>query len=1215
MPSCAYALPIRGSTRGRRASQPTTANRRRSRRHYADATLGPQNGAEKSSPACRKVRVGSPQYEERAESHSAKEGRVTFLNCPSDEASRIFMASVERFTAWARLRVKFLETFGAATVTTSILAAFDPSNAAALTLSNGTFNVQTGQYGEISSLQLVGDNFPTNYVMNTSNAASQNTTDHYWFGELMFTYRLGTGAWTTALTNASADGRTITQSGSTITVTYQNSANANGIKNFKVVETYSLVNDYLSWQIAVTNTTSQSLELGDFGLPLPFNEYMNAGDVLYETRVVYHSFTGNNSSFITAKRPSGVGSFLLMTPDAATGAGFEYQDHWHVEEHSGSTWAQGQGTPISYSDGLNVFYIHSNVIKSTNRGYLPNTSLMLAANQSQTYGFKFFKVASQDEVKSRLYSEGLVDVTAVPGMMFSTDMTAKVDLHTSKAIASVVAQYPSETTITYLNTVATDHKIYQLKLGHLGQNNITVNYGNNETIVLQFYALEPIATALQRHAAFMVQSTQWNDSSKFYNMAFDDWMMDKKAKREAFAGYMGWGDDWGLTHSEFLAEKNAQSPVAAEVTALDQYLETTVWNGVMAGHHTDYLVHDWFNQPAYTDDLTRGYAYPHIYNSYFSMYKIAKYYPSLVTYINSSTTYLLRAYHVLVALYGSSINYNVSTGLMGEQTTPDIIQALKDEGYTTEADWIATEMATKYANFSGQTYPYGSEYSYDNTGEEAVYMLAKMNGNTTMLGKINTKTRACRGEQPVWYYYTDPVTVNGESWWNFQYTTSLAGYCMDDWVKNYSSQPEIDERLSYAAKIANVGCINSGQIDADPANLGTVSWTYQAEEGNVYMGTAELHPTGLLGETKVPGGNLHNGWRQMSGEADLGLFGAVRILSSDVATDPIFGLFGYGCDVTQNGSCYSITPRDGVNKRLNLISQKLSLTLDRDQYTTAVVSTASNSVELTLNNQMPSASHSTKLSITGLAAGTYDVSLDNAKVGSVTAVSGQPAVVSLSVGTNASYDVRVGAVCSGGASTGSGGASSTGGNPGTGGMMASGGTGPAGGTRAAGGTGTGAVSSGGTKATGGSNGSGGPAASGGAAAATGGANAAGGASNSGGSMAMGASATTSGGAVASGGPSITGGVPSIAGAATMGGAANAGGAAGNAGLSGTPTTNSDTTGGSGNSENAGSCSCRTAHPPSRSAAHVGLVLIGLALVRKRRPASGSLISGFARLCM
>ena len=78
-------------------------------------------------------------------------------------------------------------------------------DAAAQTLSNSTFNAQIGSNGEISSLQLTGDAFPTNYVLNATNAVGQNTADHEWVGELMFTYRLNGGAWTTALTNQSAD--------------------------------------------------------------------------------------------------------------------------------------------------------------------------------------------------------------------------------------------------------------------------------------------------------------------------------------------------------------------------------------------------------------------------------------------------------------------------------------------------------------------------------------------------------------------------------------------------------------------------------------------------------------------------------------------------------------------------------------------------------------------------------------------------------------------------------------------------------------------------------------------------------------------------------------------------------------------------------------------------------------------------------------------------
>ncbi|WP_079409464.1 DUF5695 domain-containing protein [Paenibacillus ferrarius] len=877
-------------------------------------------------------------------------------------------------------------------LTAVVLVLCAPGLAYANTLSNSTFNVQTGTNGEITSLKLTGDTFATDYVMNGTNAPNQNTADHEWLGELMFTYKLGSGAWTKAYTSKSADGRTITQSGNTVTVTYQNSANSEGIKNFKVVVTYALVNDYLQWSINLTNTSSQTIEFGDVGLPLPFNEFWTAGnDPIYETRVVTHSYVGNNNSYITAARPSGIGPFLLLIPDAATGAGFEYQDRWRIEEHPGSKWAMDQG---GWTEGLNVFYIHSNVIKSTNRGYLPNTSLILAANQSKTYAFKFIKVANENAMKDRLYTEGLVDVTVVPGMMFATNMKAKIDLHTSKAITSVTAQYPSETTITYVSTTGTDHKIYDLSLTHLGPNNITVNYGSGEKTVLQFYAIEPIDAALQRHATFMVNKTQWNAPGQIYDKVFDDWMMQNKAKRGSFAGYWGWGDDWGYTHGQFLAEKNALTPVAAEVTAVDQYLETAIWNRLMVNNHTDYLIHD-FLMPEPNDTPTyRGYAYPHIYNTYFSMYKIAKLYPNLITYAQTKNTYLLRAYNIFKALYDGPVAYNWNTGLMGELTTPDIIKALQDEGYTTQANDMIAKMATKYNNFKNTTYPYGSEYSYDNTGEEAVYTLAKMNNNTTMMSKINNKTRAARGQMPIWYYYADPVTITGENWWNFQYTTSLAGYTMDDWIRNHSTTPEVEQRLSYAAKFANVGAINSGQISSDAANIGAVSWTYQAEKGNY----------GALG---LDGGPLFNGWRGMSGEADLGLFGALKILSADIAVDPIFGLYGYGADVTQSGSSYVITPKDGVFKRLNLITEKLSMELERDQYSSATVAIAKNNVSFTLKNLTPTAAHTTKVSFSGLAAGTYDVLLNNAVVGSVSAANGSKTTVSLNIGTAATYEVKL----------------------------------------------------------------------------------------------------------------------------------------------------------------------------------------------------------------
>ena len=872
--------------------------------------------------------------------------------------------------------------------------------ASAASLTNDTFNVQIGSNGEISSLKLVGDAFPTDYVLNATNAPGQNTSDHEWVGELMFSYRVGSGAWQTALTQASSDVRAVQSSGNSVTVTYENSASPSGIKNFKVVETYSLTGGYLSWQLGLTNTSSQPIELGDVGLPLPFNEYwFQDNDVIYETRTVYHSFTGGHSSYITVQRPSGVGPYLLMVPDPSTGAGFEYMDNWVKSEHPGSAWAAGGGTP-KWANGLDVFYVHSNAIKKTNRGYLPNTSLMLAAGESHTYAFKFFKVASEDDVKSKLYSEGLLDVTVVPGMMFATDMTAKVDLHTTQKINSLTAQYPAETTVTALGG-SSDHNLYSIRLAHLGQNDVTVSYGNGLSTALQFYALEPVGAAIDRHASFMVNKTVARTGS--LAKVFDDWMLDTRSVRGATGG-SGWGDDWGWTHGQFLAEKNAQTPVAAEVSALDDYLDA-IWQNAI--DHTTFVVQDWWC-PAGTSALNpnncfynRPYAYPHAFNTYFSMYKIATLYPKLVTYHSSADTYLMRAYGVLHSLYSGgppepkAPKTIAGTGYMGEQTLPDIQHALELGGHSTEAAFVKSAIGNLHSAFSGSPYPYGSEYTYDNTGEEAVYMAAKENGDLSILGKVNTKTRACRGHEPVWYYYADPVTLNGENWWQFQYTASLAGYCMDDWLRHHSTTPELDERLSYAAKINNIGAINSGQIDPDPANLGAVAWTYQAMKGDVYVNSFD-----------PAGSSLHAGWRQMAGEADLGLFGALRILSADVAVDPIFGLFGYGTDVSKAGNCYSVTPRDGVFKRLNMISQKLFIELSRDRYRGATVGGSNDYVGFTLQNQTGDA-HTTNLTLEGLAPGTYSVSVGGTAAPSLTAAAGVATQVALAVGTAATYDVII----------------------------------------------------------------------------------------------------------------------------------------------------------------------------------------------------------------
>lgn len=903
-------------------------------------------------------------------------------------------------------------------------------------LKNDYFDVETGKYGEITSLKIVGDEFDTNYVMNVKDNPKQDTDAHEWLGDLMFkTKKDGEDSWRESLTNSSDAGRSVELKDNKIVVTYDNSKTegTRAIKDFKLVETYSLVDDQLKWDITVENTNDSDLVFGDFGVPLAFHEiWVNQGEA-YEACTVDHSFVGKDSSYVYATRPSGQGHFLLMTPETETGAGFEYQDHWQVGQRRAEEkeWCMDQA---DWANGLNVFYIHSDAIskdaKSGNKGYMESSSMTLKAGESKTYSFNFTGVADESEMKTELYDEGVIDAVAVPGMTFAKDMPAKMYLHTKVDAKDISFEYrcphtnnlhqgtntvsnnlacertDENTYAKYLETKEINgeqYHIYEIAFGDLGQNDIIVNYkqdGEEKTTMLQFYMMDDLKSALSTHSDFLLK-TQWDAAGEIQDKVFDDWMMDTKSKRGSFDGYWGWGDDWGYVHGEYLAEMNSYNPVKEQVQALDEYLNVAIWQNLMGEHQEDYLIHDFLMEEPNNTPTYRGFAYPHIYNTYFAMYKIAKQYPDLIDYIEDADTYLLRCYNIMDALYNEgTVGYNWATGLMGESTTPDIIEALQERGYEEEAANLTSIMEKKFQNFANDPYPYISEYPYDNTSEEAIYTLAKMFGNDSVMSKVNEKTRACRGVQPIWYHYGNPTTICGENWFNFQYTASLAGYCMDDWLRfenNGLSSDEMGEaqRINYAGKLANFTVINSGQIDADPENIGTVSWTYQSEMGNdTALGTG--------------GGKLHNGWRQMSGEADLALFGAVRIASSDVAIDPVFGLFGYGCEVTDNGASYSVVPLDGVYHRLNLINNKISLELYRDQYDSATVSKDGSTISMNIVN-VTGVEHESNLDLTGIPAGNYQVLVNGELSGSFIAGEGTTTVaLPLPAGDSAKVEIKAG---------------------------------------------------------------------------------------------------------------------------------------------------------------------------------------------------------------
>ena len=871
-------------------------------------------------------------------------------------------------------------------------------------MANQYFEVEIGTRGQIRALYLVGDEYRTNYVIDTDQAGIGHGV-----GELILSVKKeGEETYQEYFTTVSGDGRSFSIEDDKLVVTYENATGNKAINGFKVVETYQYVDDQLRWSATVENTGETDIVVGDWGIPIQFNENLSGtAEEIYQRRVVDHSFVGMDSSYLYATRPSGEGRYLLFTPEASTDAKLEYMDHWADQERANEE---------SYVGGLFVYYIHSDNIKKTHRGYLDtNTSVTIPVGESKTYAFNFTAVMDEEDMRSTLYEEDLVDMVAVPGFAYSVDMPGKIYLHTKvpQEKIRIDIQCPHESGVyedmgdnvysvmehtktdentyaKYLETKTVDgeqYHIYELKFTEFGHHNLIVNYeqaGGTKQAVSQFYMMDTVDNMLNDHAEFMVEKTQLDRPGKVGDKVFDEYWLNIKGNRiETFGedgdgyfqmNYWGWGDDWGATHAQFLAEMNAISPNKDQVEALDAYLDVAIWNELMREHQKDYRVHNFLMEAPNTSPDGRGYAYPHIYNTYFSMYKIAENYPELVDYREDAETYLLRAYNIFCTQNNGSVGYGANCGTMGESSVPDIIEALEQEGYYEEAQNMLRIMEeNKYEAFENRPYPYGSEYAYDNTAEEGVFvaaMLAQEYGFESdpymspeeRIKALDDKTRACRGVQPLWYYYANPVTICNENWWNFQYSMALAAVPMDNWLRlqdNGMTQEEkgVAERVNYASKLGNLTCVNSGQICVDPETIGTVAWSYQSEMGD-YAAVGDIR---------------YNGWRHRAGESGLGLWGALRILSADVATDPIFGLFGYGCEVNDNGSAYEVTPLDGVQQRLHLIDEEIYIELNRDQYTKAVVNKDGTGFTLTVDSNGTGDKHDLELEVYGLAAGSYQI--------------------------------------------------------------------------------------------------------------------------------------------------------------------------------------------------------------------------------------------------
>jgi hypothetical protein len=679
----------------------------------------------------------------------------------------------------------------------------------------------------------------------------------------------------------------------------------------------------LIWQIDLRNTTDRPVEVGGLSTPLPFQTRRQDNS---KPTVFKHSFVSGASSFLFYLRLDSKPPFLMLTP--LQGSAPEY-------------WSRGPGP-------YQVFF-HSasekDRIRSQNGSWrLPQTSRTLVPGETARYGFALQFAKDYGHVRELLATNGKLDVQVAPGMTIPRDLQANIAFRSTVPVTKIEAEFPTQTKISKQPNRG-KYQLFRIEFKRLGENRLTVHQANGGKTYLEFFSTLPVEHLIHKRGAFIAEH-QIKNSGKWYEGLLAEWNMSNSVQLspDNYDLIRGWRiyavtcDDPGLSKPGFLAAKNVEYPVQAEVEALDHYIDKFVWGGLQQTDEEKfpfgiYGIPDWKqNRESKDSDRNKGvdhvwrpYDYPHITLMYHSMHRIAKMYPNIKTRL-SAKEYLRRAHGTAVGMFTIPLKVTrwsaYRTGFYNELIIPALIVDLKRAGMEAEAIELEAHWAKKTKSFvAGRVDLFQSEYAFDSTGFETTQALADYAiQNQKRLGLQQEQTSRflesqmaanlfCRGFiEPAYYYLGSDYRGGGGDGYTLTYMSQMGGWAVMRYGLAHAKIPWDYIRSGSQSFLSAWALMNAGDTDS---NYG---YWYPGKEHDGGAGGG-FEPS-AFGQTWLGQPHGRGSW-YYSCEIDLGFSGALRAARTVLAEDPIFGVFAYCGQLLKKANHFEVVPKDGVRRRFS----------------------------------------------------------------------------------------------------------------------------------------------------------------------------------------------------------------------------------------------------------------------------------------------------------
>ncbi|KAI9041878.1 uncharacterized protein KD926_006424 [Aspergillus affinis] len=790
----------------------------------------------------------------------------------------------------------------------------------------------------------------------------RNGNGNYHTGDLTLRYRVGdSGAWTdvdTATDRGALNSKKSTSNSSPSAVIA--SSDLGGIVNASLADDLSITRSWVEYKgdlalnFTVTNKNSKSIELGSLGFPIEWNTifYERTGEETRQTCVLVDPYIGLDAGYVQVTRLLGAGPHLVITPLGETK--FEA---WRFLPETGESKLAYQSQVF---EGNYEWQVYSKAWAEKEwDGVTPwnkPTSLTLKPGQTVSYGLRFSVVESVEKIEDKVASLGLPVAQGVPGYILPRDLDGKLFIRTNETVENIDVS-PGGLTVKQLDDVNDEWKAFSVtpQEDAFGRTRIELKYGSGLTHSLHFYVTDTGPKSLSKLGNYLTE-TQWFDGTDPFGRSPSiityDHSADAPVLQDNRVWIAGLSDEGGAGAFVTAAMKQIAQPVAKEIAKLETFVNETVWARLQLtsgenkyGVRKSLFYYDTEAMPDFKYDsdiywqgawdkeganlLDRAYNYVHVTCLYWALYRAGR--SSSVLERQSAQWYLEQAYETIRFVYGTHKDGSRNTwyndlGLMGETVWKLVLDDLKLENYTTEADTLEGIFKPRAQEWTTQEDPFGSEQAWDCTGQEGVYLWTKYFGFTETAQKT---IQSIHGFMPTVAHWG--WNGNARRYWDF----GTAGKI-----------DRIERQIHhYGSSLNALPILDNYHSSSNPTSdlsLYDLRIGYGGNQGPM----TNIHQDGF-GSMSFHSFPETLDWDPYSGDYGSGFVGHVLGAATYVLKHPTFGWLSYGGNVvsTENGQVV-VEPKDSVRQRIYVVDAGLWVGLDSGAITQVSVNLGKKTVVL-----------------------------------------------------------------------------------------------------------------------------------------------------------------------------------------------------------------------------------------------------------------------------